>query len=113
MIKRNTKTVVMLALAAGVAFALTYTRDTVQAQGAPRYIYDPGWPKPLPNNWKIGGVTGLAVVPGADTVWAYNRPNDLTNLELEKEIGTSDCCTRPPSMIHFDKEGNVIASFDA
>src|SRR5688500_14748318 len=106
--------VVVLALAAGAWLVLTYAgNNEALAQSAARYIYDPGWPKPLPNNWKIGGVTGLAVVPGADTVWAYNRPNDLTNLELEKEIGTSDCCTRPPSMIHFDKEGNVIGSFDA
>ena len=84
-----------------------------QTPSAPRYLYDPGWPKPLPNNWKIGGVTGLAVVPGADTVWAYNRPNDLTYIELEKETGIADCCTLPPSMIHFDKEGNVIGSFAA
>jgi hypothetical protein len=113
MIKGKARIAVMLALAAGVAFALTYTRDTALAQGVPRYFFDPGWPKPLPNDWKIGGITGLAVVPGADTVWAYNRPNDLTNLELEKEIGASDCCTLPPSMIHFDKEGNVIGSFAA
>ena len=114
MITGKARIVVTLAFAAGVAFALTYTRDTVEAQGgAPRYLYDPGWPKPLPNNWKIGGVTGLAVVPGGDTVWAYNRPNDLTNLELEKELNASDCCTLPPSMIHFDKEGNVIGSFQA
>ena len=61
----------------------------------------------------MGGVTGLAVVPGDDTVWAYDRPNDLTNIELEKEIGIADCCTLPPSMIHFDKDGNVIGSFAA
>ncbi len=113
MIKGKARTVVMLALAAGVAFGLTYTRDTALAQGGPRYLFDPGWPKPLPNNWKIGGVTGLAVVPGSDTVWAYNRPNDLVSIELHKEIGIADCCVRPPSMIHFDKEGNVIESFDA
>ena len=56
------------------------------AQGsAPRYVFDPAWPKPLPNEWKIGGVTGLAVAPD-DTVWAYDRPNDLTNIELEAEM---------------------------
>jgi hypothetical protein len=30
-----------------------------------------------------------------------------------EETGASDCCTLPPSMIHFDKEGNVIGSFAA
>src|SRR5215470_18174962 len=81
--------------------------------GAPSYVYDPGWPKPLPNKWKLGGVTGLAVAPNDDTVWVYDRPNDLTNLELEAETGTSDCCARPPSMIHIAKDGSVIGSFDA
>ena len=33
----------------------------------------------MPNKWKIGGVTGLAVAPNDDTVWVYDRPNDLTN----------------------------------
>jgi sugar lactone lactonase YvrE len=84
-----------------------------QGQGAPRYVYDPGWPKPLPNKWKMGGVTGLAVAPNDDTVWVYDRPNDLTNLELEAETKTSDCCARPPSMIHIAKDGTVIGSFDA
>ncbi|MSO30478.1 MAG: hypothetical protein EXQ48_05960 [Acidobacteria bacterium] len=82
-------------------------------QAAPRYKYDPDWPKPMPNKWKIGGVTGLAVAPNDDTVWLYNRPNDLTNLELETELGVSDCCVRPPSMIHVAKDGTVLGSFDA
>jgi DNA-binding beta-propeller fold protein YncE len=92
---------------------LTAAYVVAQTQTAPRYFYDPGWPKPLPNNWKLGGITGLAVDPKDDTVWAYDRPNDLTNIELEKEIGIADCCTLPPSMIHFDKDGNVIGSFSA
>jgi len=68
----------------------------------------------LPNKWKLGGVTGLAVDKD-DNVWVHNRPNDLTSIELQAELNPpiSDCCVRPPSMIHFDKEGNVIGSFDA
>jgi DNA-binding beta-propeller fold protein YncE len=85
---------------------------SAQAPTAPRYKYDPDWPKPLPNKWKIGGVTGLAV-DRDDNVWVLNRPNDLTDIELEAEIGIADCCVRPPSMIHIDKMGNVIGSFDA
>jgi hypothetical protein len=107
--KRNVALIVLLG---GVAL---YVAAQAQGQGqaAPRYVYDPGWPKPMPNKWKIGGITGLAVAPNDDTVWVYDRPNDLTNLELEAETGVSDCCARPPSMIHIDKDGNVIGSFDA
>jgi hypothetical protein len=80
---------------------------------APKFKFDPDWPKPLPNKWKIGGITGLAVDKD-DNVWALDRPNDLTDIELEAELNPpiADCCKRPPSMIHFDKEGNVIGSFD-
>ena len=90
-----------------------YVAVQAQTQGVPRYVYDPGWPKHMPSKWKIGGVTGLAVAPNDDTVWVYDRPNDLTNLELEAETGTSDCCVRPPSMIHIARDGAVIGSFVA
>lgn len=82
------------------------------AQSAPKYKFDPDWPKPLPNNWKLGGVTGLAVDKD-DNVWVLDRPADLRDVELHaaKNPPTAECCTRPPSMIHIDKEGNVIGSF--
>ena len=62
----------------------------------------------------MGGVTGLAVDKD-DNVWVLDRPNDLTDIELEAELHPplADCCVRPPSMIHIDKNGNVIGSFDA
>ena len=44
-----------------------------QDHGAPKYKFDPDWPKPLPNKWKMGGVTGLAVDKD-DNVWVYDRP---------------------------------------
>jgi hypothetical protein len=85
-----------------------------QEQNAPKFKFDPDWPKPLPNKWKMGGVTGLAVDKD-DNVWVYDRPNDLTDIELEAELTppVADCCVRPPSMIHIDKNGTVIGSFDA
>jgi DNA-binding beta-propeller fold protein YncE len=103
-----------LALSIGLGVFVVYSTLGAQAQTAPRYLFDPGWPKPLPNKWKMGGITGLAVAPD-DTIWAYDRPNDLTNIELEAELNPpiADCCTLPPSMLHFDKEGNLIGSFSA
>src|SRR3984893_4412478 len=85
-----------------------------QTLTAPKYKFDAEWPKPLPNKWKMGGVTGLAVDKD-DNVWVLNRPNDLTDIELEAELNPplADCCVRPPSMIHIDKNGSVIGSFDA
>ena len=106
-------------IAAAAGIGLTVLCVTVagqlgaQTETAPKYRVDPTWPKPLPNKWKMGGVTGLAVDKD-DNVWVYDRPNDLTDIELEAELTPpiADCCVRPPSMIHIDKEGNVIGSFD-
>ena len=83
------------------------------SEAAPKFKFDPDWPKPLPNKWKIGGIMGLAVDKD-DNVWAYDRANDLTDIELEAELNPpiADCCKRPPSLIHFDKEGNVIGTID-
>ena len=105
----------LAAAAAAAAVIATTNHDALaQASAAPRYLFDPTWPKPLPNKWKMGGVTGLAV-DSDDNVWVLNRPNDLRDVELQAELTppVADCCTRPPSMIHFDKAGNVIGSFDA
>jgi hypothetical protein len=43
-----------------------------QAQDAPRYKLDGNWPKPLPINWTIMGVTGMFVDKN-DNIWVLNR----------------------------------------
>src|SRR5882672_6150004 len=114
MMKVVFKSGTLLALLIGLAFVISHSGKGAQAQTAPRYRFDPDWPKPLPNKWKMGGVTGLAVDKD-DNVWVYDRPNDMTDIELKAELTPpiADCCVRPPSMIHIDKNGNVIGSFDA
>src|SRR5438105_10818281 len=114
MMKIHPKGGALLALLAGLAVLISYSGNGAHAQTALRYKFDPDWPKPLPNKWKMGGVTGLAVDKD-DNVWVYDRPNDLTDIELEAELTPpiADCCVRPPSMIHIDKNGTVIGSFDA
>lgn len=101
------------AVLAGAGLLVLCVSLGAQQQSAPKFKFDPDWPKPLPNKWKMGGVTGLAVDKD-DNVWVLDRPNDLTDIELEAELTPplADCCVRPPSMIHIDKAGNVIGSFD-
>ncbi|MBM3821070.1 MAG: hypothetical protein FJW14_18930, partial [Acidimicrobiia bacterium] len=114
MTKTHHALVLGAALIAGIALVSSYTAIGTQAQGAvPRFKFDPEWPKTLPNKWKMGGVTGLAVDRN-DNVWVLNRPNDLTDIELHAEPTPprAICCARPPAMIHLDKNGNVIGSFD-
>jgi DNA-binding beta-propeller fold protein YncE len=84
------------------------------AQSAPRYKFDPDWPKlPLPNKWWMMGVTGLAVDKD-DNVWVLDRPRDIDGTQKYAQLDppTAECCVAPPAMIHFDKDGNVIGSFD-
>ena len=104
----------VFALLASAIFTISYTSHDAQAQATPSFHFDPTWPKPLPNLWKLGGVTGLAV-DSNDNVWVYNRPNDAMAVELRAEPSPpiARCCVRPPSMIHLDIAGNVIGSFDA
>src|SRR6188508_3845276 len=82
------------------AWVLAAGASVAGAQQAPELVFDRTWPKDLPNNWKLGGVTGLAL-DGDENVWLYNRPNDLTNIELHAELDQplALCCIRAPSMI--------------
>jgi len=103
--------------------------DIASAAGAPSYVVDPGWPKPLPNNWRIGQVGGL-YVDHNDYVWVYHRPRSLDASEaaaLEADgfdgqgrpvSGLGDprlyggqragCCVPAPSVLKFDMEGNLL-----
>jgi DNA-binding beta-propeller fold protein YncE len=110
------------AAALGFVFAFLLAPGPAAQNGpVPKFKVDVSWPKPLPNKWKMGGVTGLAVDKD-DNVWVYDRPNDLTSIELEAELKPpiADCCVHPPSMIHIAghdgagyKDGDVIGSIEA
>ena len=64
----------VLALTAGTAFTVSYEILEARAQTAPSYLFDPTWPQPLSNNWKMGGVTELVRV-------SHNRLPDLVGTE--------------------------------
>ena len=47
----------------------------VEAQRAgdvPQFIVDTAWPKPLPNKWAVGPVSGIAT-DARDHIWIINR----------------------------------------
>ena len=111
---RRSALIATIAVPIGLSLLAAYVVLGAQTPSAPKYRFDPDWPKPLPNKWKMGGVTGLAVDKD-DNVWVLNRPNDTLDVEAHADLNppTADCCRRPPAMIHIDKNGNVIGSFDA
>jgi DNA-binding beta-propeller fold protein YncE len=67
-----------------------------------KYEVDPAWPKPLPENWVIGQVSGVCV-DSQDHVFIVNR-NDMTPKEAEVS-------RQAPPFLEFDQDGNVVNSF--
>ena len=56
----------------GAALAAALAAAAAQAP-PPVFEADPFWPKPLPNHWLFGSITGVAV-DGANHVWVVHRP---------------------------------------
>ena len=69
---------------------------------APRFEFDPSWPKPLPEGW-IAGQLACVYVDHHDHVLIVNR-GDITKEEQET-------CTRAPAVMIFDLDGNLIHSW--
>ena len=83
------------------------------ASGAgPRYMVDPFWPKPLPNNWILGQVAGIATDKD-NNIWVIHRPLTLTEDERGATLTPkrSKCCSAAPPVLKFDRAGNLLASW--
>jgi hypothetical protein len=79
---------------------------------APRFVVDPFWPKPLPNRWIFGQVSGVAV-DRHDHVWIVQRPKTLTEDERGATLHPprSQCCVPAPPVMEFDAEGNLLQAW--
>jgi DNA-binding beta-propeller fold protein YncE len=80
--------------------------------GADGHAVDAAWPKPLPNNWILGQVAGLAV-DAKDHVWVIHRPRTLIDEEKGAALSPAraKCCVPAPAVIEFDPEGNVVRAW--
>jgi DNA-binding beta-propeller fold protein YncE len=78
----------------------------------PQYQVDALWPKPLPGNWLLGQVGGIAV-DRFDRIWVVQRPNSLTPREraAEQNPPVAKCCTGAPPVLVFDQSGNLLRSW--
>jgi DNA-binding beta-propeller fold protein YncE len=99
------------AIAAGAALLL-FAALSAAAGEAPHMVVDPFWPKPLPNNWILGQVSGVAV-DAQDHVWIIHRPRTLTADEKGAALDPprSKCCIPAPAVIEFDPAGNVVQAW--
>lgn len=99
--------IITLFIVAGIGGVLrAQTRASFQV---PKFEVDPLWPKPLPNHWVLGSVTGVAV-DRDDHIWIVHRGADsLGNNEkggiLKPPTG---CCVPAPPVLEFDQAGNLL-----
>ena len=75
----------------------------------PAYAVDPHWPKPLPNQWLLGQVAGIATDKDQN-IWIIHRPGTLTEDERGAMLKPrrSRCCVDTPPVLQFDKAGNLL-----
>lgn len=110
--KRNYSIFVAVALVALIA-ALVAGHNSASAQGkvkAPRFEVDPLWPKPLPNHWILGSVTGVAV-DAQDHIWIVHKgASSLANTEKGGILTPpTGCCVPAPQVLEFDSSGSLLA----
>jgi hypothetical protein len=98
--------------AAALAALLLVASSSAGAEGVPQFRVDPFWPKPLPNNWILGQIGGIAT-DRHDHVWVYQRPRTLTDDEKGAAVDppTSKCCRPAPPVLEFDAEGNLVQAW--
>jgi DNA-binding beta-propeller fold protein YncE len=101
-------------LAAVPASAQTTIVDPAAAArlGVPQFQVDALWPKPLPNNWILGQVSGIRV-DRFDRIWVVHRPGSLTKRELAavQNPPQAKCCAAAPPVLVFDQSGNLLRSW--
>ena len=99
-----------------LALCLAQPASAQRVEGAPgtgpRYVVDPYWPKPLPNNWILGQVAGIATDKD-DNIWMIHRPLTLTEDERGATLTPqrSKCCSAAPPVLKFDRAGNLLSAW--
>ncbi|MEP7102438.1 MAG: hypothetical protein ABI781_18145 [Burkholderiales bacterium] len=111
-IRRLAAAFLSLSLAALLGACASRAEAPASGAVAPRFQVDTTWPKPLPNNWILGQVSGIAT-DADDHIWVLQRPNSLTDDERGATLSPphSKCCAPAPSVLEFDAAGNLLRSW--
>ncbi|CAN5839245.1 hypothetical protein BH11PSE13_BH11PSE13_16170 [soil metagenome] len=86
--------------------------SSISSATAPSFKVDATWPKPLPNSWILGQVSGIAT-DADDHIWVLQRPGSLTEDERGASLNPpqSTCCKAAPPVLEFDAAGNLLRSW--
>jgi sugar lactone lactonase YvrE len=77
-----------------------------QVESAPTFELDATWPKPLPNNWGLGQVWGVAV-DARDHIWVVHQIASERYMEPIKKAGKVPA----PAVLEFDDQGNLLQAW--
>jgi DNA-binding beta-propeller fold protein YncE len=98
---------------AALAVAVALTRVAAMQTAAPRFEVDPSWPKPLPNQWIVGEVSGIAV-DAQDHVWVLQRPRTVGAVARGAAPPTPPPSgVAAPAVIELDASGNFLQAWGA
>ena len=101
-LRRVVRYLVLAGLAAVISTSWTASIVRAQSATAPKYEVDLTWPKPFPDGWVIGGLSGVCV-DANDHVLILHRQN-----VPESELAAGRVA---PPIIELDPAGNVIHSW--
>jgi DNA-binding beta-propeller fold protein YncE len=106
------KRLTIAAVAAMLAIPASHLVSQARAETPPQYAVDPFWPKPLPDNWILGQVSGIAV-DNDDNVWIVHRPSTLVDDEkgAQKTPPETRCCIAAPPVLQFSGDGKLLRSW--
>jgi len=101
-----------IAVACAALAAIVFVAPAGAEEKIPQFAVDATWPKPLPNNWILGQVAGIAT-DKYDRIWVVQRPRTLTPREraAEQNPPEAKCCAAPPPVLLFDTSGNLLRSW--
>ena len=74
------------------------------AEPAPVFERDPSWPQPLPNNWGLGIVWGVAV-DSRDHIWVVHQTAGRY-MEAITNAGKEPA----PAVLEFDQQGKLLSA---
>jgi DNA-binding beta-propeller fold protein YncE len=103
---------VMLSAVLALSPARAQDKASPDKPAVPRFQVEPFWPKPLPHNWILGQVSGIAV-DRLDRIWVVHRPSTLNEREVaaSQNPPAAKCCVAAPPVLVFDQSGNLLKSW--
>ena len=106
---RRILAIVALTVAGALVSAPAFAQHPAKADTPPTFQPEPFWPKPLPENWVLGQVAGIAVGPD-DRIWILHRPASLLDDEKGAQANPpqTKCCKAAPPVMEFDADGNLL-----